>query len=46
VGVLLATAFRPAPPAPPPAGSLASWVWLGIALAVVVAGGVVLASRR
>jgi hypothetical protein len=38
--------LRPAPPVPPPAGSLVVWVCLVIALIVVVAAGVVLASRH
>jgi hypothetical protein len=38
--------IRPAPPVPPPTGSLALWVLLVIALLVVVAAGVVLASRH
>ena len=38
--------IRPAPPVPPPTGSLALWVWLVIALLVVVAAGVILASRH
>ncbi len=33
-------------PAPPPDGSLEGWIWLIVALAVVVVGGVVLASRH
>ena len=38
--------LRPAPPVPAPAGSLAVWVFLVVALLVVVAAGVVLASRH
>ena len=38
--------LRPAPPVPPPGGSLGVWVWAVIALLVVVAAGVVLASRH
>ncbi|HUZ82914.1 MAG TPA: hypothetical protein VMU73_11790 [Gaiellaceae bacterium] len=29
-----------------PGGSITSWIWLAIALAVIVAGGLVLSSRR
>jgi hypothetical protein len=38
--------LRPAPPVPPPGGSLAVWVWLVIGMLVVVAAGVILASRH
>jgi hypothetical protein len=38
--------LRPAPPVPPPNGSLSAWVWAVIALLLVVAAGVVLASRH
>jgi len=38
--------FQPAAPAHAPTDSLTLWIWLGIALALLVAGGVVLASRR
>ena len=38
--------LRPAPPVPAPGGSLAVWVWLVIGMLVVVAAGVVLASRH
>jgi len=45
-GMLLSALFQPAPPAHAPTDSLTVWIWLGIALALLVAGGVVLASRR
>lgn len=35
-----------APPRVMAVGSLAGWVWLAVALALVVAAGLVLASRR
>jgi hypothetical protein len=38
--------LHPATPATPPDGSVTGWVLLAIVLAVVVAGGLVLASRR
>ena len=38
--------IRPAPAAPSAGGSIALWVWFGVALAIVVIGGYVLASRR
>jgi hypothetical protein len=38
--------IRPAPAAPPTGGSLAIWIWFAVALAIVVIGGYVLASRR
>jgi hypothetical protein len=38
--------LRPVAPAAPPHGSVTGWVLLAIVLAVVVAGGVVLTSRR
>jgi len=38
--------IHPVAPAPPPGGSLESWIWLIVALAVIVVGGVVLASRN
>ncbi len=34
------------PPAPVPDGSLVGWVWLILVLALLVACGLVLASRR
>jgi hypothetical protein len=43
--MLLAT-LHPVPPAPVPDGSITGWIWLTIVLALVVAGGVVLTSRR
>jgi len=38
--------IRPAPAAPPAGGSVTLWIWFTVALAVVVIGGYVLASRR
>jgi hypothetical protein len=38
--------IRPAPPLPPPGSSLAGWLWLCLALAAVLAVGVIIASRR
>ena len=38
--------IRPAPAAPPAGGSITLWIWFGVALAIVVIGGYVLASRR
>jgi len=38
--------LRPVPQAPVPSGSIAGWIWLTIVLALIVAGGVVLTSRR
>ena len=38
--------LHPAAPATAPGGSLAGWVWFGIAVAIVVAGGLLIASRR
>jgi hypothetical protein len=45
-GVWLLADLHPAPPAPLPDGSLVGWVWLMIVVAVLVAGAVVLGSRR
>ena len=36
----------PVPQAPMPDGSIAGWIWLTVVLAVIVACGVVLTSRR
>jgi len=44
--MLVASVVHPVPPATPPGGSLSGWIWLLVLLAVVVAGGVVLTSRR
>jgi len=44
--VQLLADLHPAAPATPPAGSLAGWIWLGIAVAIIVAGGLLIASRR
>ena len=38
--------LRPVPPAPHPDGSLAGWIWLSVLLAVLLAGGMIVASRR
>jgi hypothetical protein len=38
--------LRPLPQAPVPSGSISGWIWLTIVLALVVAGGFVLTSRR
>jgi hypothetical protein len=38
--------LHPLPPAAPPTSSLEGWVWFAIVLAVVVASGLVIASRR
>jgi hypothetical protein len=43
--VLLA-AVHPNSPAQVSGGSLEGWVWLAVVLAVIVASGLVLASRR
>ena len=44
--VLLDSIIHPVAPAPVPDGSLSGWIWLGIVLALVLAGGMVLSSRR
>jgi len=38
--------IRPAPAASPAGESITLWIWFTVALAVVVIGGYVLASRR
>ena len=38
--------LQPVPPAATPDGSLAGWIVLAVLLALVVTGGLVLASRR
>jgi hypothetical protein len=45
-GVQLLATLRPAPAAPATGGSIAGWIWLGIALAVIVIGGYILSLRR
>jgi hypothetical protein len=45
-GVQLLADIHPAAPAAAPGGSLAGWLWLGIVVAIVVAGGLLIASRR
>ena len=44
--MLLASLVHPVPPAPDPGGSLSGWIWLTVVLALVIAGGMVLTSRR
>ena len=44
--VLLDQLLRPVPPAPQPDGSLTGWIWLSVVLAVLLAGGMIVASRR
>jgi hypothetical protein len=43
--VLLANVHA-SPPAAVPDGSIEGWLWLAVILAIVVASGLVLASRR
>jgi hypothetical protein len=43
---VLLSAIHPAPPAPVPHSSVVLWVLLAVVLLVVVAGGMVLTSRR
>jgi hypothetical protein len=38
--------IRPAPALPAPGGSIDEWLWLCLALAVLIVCGLVLASRR
>jgi hypothetical protein len=38
--------LRPAPPAPPAGGSIALWIWLVVALGLIVIAGYVLGLRR
>jgi hypothetical protein len=44
--VLLAQIVHPVPPAPHPDGSLTGWIWLSVVLALVLAGGMIVSSRR
>jgi hypothetical protein len=44
-GVQLLANIHPAPAANAAGGSIASWIWLGVALAIVVILGYVLSSR-
>jgi hypothetical protein len=44
--MIVAKGLHAAPPAPLPGNSLMAWIWLTVILAVIVAGGLVLASRR
>jgi hypothetical protein len=43
---VIIAAIHPAAPAPTPHSSIAVWVLLAVVLAFVLAGGVVLTSRR
>jgi hypothetical protein len=43
---MILAGLHPVAPAPIPHGSIAGWVVLAIVLAIVVASGVVLTSRR
>jgi hypothetical protein len=45
-GVQLLADLHPVAPAHAPGGSLMGWVWLGIVAGIVVAGGLLIASRR
>jgi hypothetical protein len=45
-GRVLFDSLHPVAPATPPSGSVTGWVLLAIVLAVIVAGGIVLNSRR
>jgi hypothetical protein len=38
--------LRPLPQAPTPGGSVTGWIWLTVVLAIIVAGGMILTSRR
>jgi hypothetical protein len=38
--------LRPLPQAATPDGSITGWIWLTVVLAVIVAGGMILTSRR
>jgi len=44
--VSLLADIHPVAPAVPPGGSLSSWIWLIVVVAVLVVGGLVLASRH
>jgi len=44
--VRLLADIHPVAPAVPPNGSLSSWIWLIVVLAILVVGGMVLASRH
>jgi hypothetical protein len=46
VAAVSTAGLRPVAPAPIPHGSISGWVVLAVVLAVIVASGVVLASRR
>jgi len=45
-GAVVIADIYPVPPAPTPGGSITGWIVLAVVLAVVVASGVMLASRR
>ena len=44
--MLLDQLVRPVPAAHHPDGSLTGWIWLTVALALVLAGGLIVSSRR
>ena len=44
--VLFDQIVHPVPPAAQPDGSLSGWLWLAVALALVLASGMIVASRR
>ena len=46
LGVHVLREIHAVPPATAPDGSLGAWLWLIVGLALVLAGGLVLASRR
>jgi hypothetical protein len=46
VAAVLVGSVHPVAPAAPPHGSIMGWVLFAVILAVIVAGGVVLSSRR
>jgi hypothetical protein len=46
VAAVLFDSLQPVAPATPPHGSMTGWILLAVILAVIVAGGVVLSSRR
>ena len=43
---MLFSDLHPVAPATPPHGSMTGWILVAVVLAVIVAGGVVLSSRR
>lgn len=44
--VLFDQLIHPVPPAPHPDGSLEGWLWMSVVLALVLAGGLIVSSRR